>query len=67
LTEVRVNGRDVPPEDMVMLLAEMVKLGVGAGAFAAQRFGASASRTGRQVRALFLVIMETSRCFSQQQ
>ena len=49
---------DVPVEDMVIGVAEMVKLGVGA--VAAQRCGASARRTAREARALLLIVIEAS-------
>jgi hypothetical protein len=67
LTEVKVNGMDtVPLEGMVTLVAEIVKLGVGADGCASQRLEESARRTARQVRTLFLVITETSWRSSQQ-
>jgi hypothetical protein len=49
-------------EDMVTLLAEMVKVGIGTGERALQRLGVSMRKTARRVSALLLGMMETS-CF----
>jgi hypothetical protein len=58
LTEVRVNGMDPSPlEGMVILLAEIVKLGVAAGACALAAPKPSVRSDIRTVRAVFLLII----------
>jgi hypothetical protein len=57
LTEVRVNGMDPSPlEGMVILLAEIVKLGVAAGGCALAAPKPSVRSDIKQVRAVFLLI-----------
>ncbi|MGH9616194.1 MAG: hypothetical protein ACRD28_05570 [Acidobacteriaceae bacterium] len=59
MTEVKVNGRDpVPLEGMVMLLAEIVKLGVAADAFALPGPKPSANSDTREINAVFLFMVE---------
>jgi hypothetical protein len=56
LTEVRVNGMEVPLADMLTLPEVMVKEGTGGAALAVLRAGARVRTTARPVSALLLVI-----------